>query len=110
LVDHSQWSVTVGHNRAELVEAVSGEGRAGVIPSKRRQSSKDLEVSPNIFAIAAAMDLIYQLLVLHGLRPVQTLAAAIALAIIPYVVLRGPVNRLAKLTITKSGSDSCRAA
>jgi hypothetical protein len=64
----------------------------------------------NIFAIAAVMDLVYQLLVLHGLRPLQTLLVAIALAIIPYVVFRGPVNRLAKLAINKSGSDSRRAA
>jgi hypothetical protein len=64
----------------------------------------------NIFVIAAAMDLIYQLLVLHGLRPVQTLAVAVALAIIPYVVLRGPANRLATLTMKKSGSGSRHAA
>jgi len=49
-----------------------------------------------IFAMAIVMDLIYQLAVLHGLRPLQTMVVAVLLAIVPYLVFRGPANRVAK--------------
>src|SRR5262245_53966904 len=49
-----------------------------------------------IFILALVLDLVYDLLVLRGLRPIQTVLVATALAIVPYVLLRGPVNRIAK--------------
>jgi hypothetical protein len=49
-----------------------------------------------IFVMAVVMDLVYSLLVLHALHPLQTIVVAVLLAIIPYVVLRGPINRAAK--------------
>lgn len=49
-----------------------------------------------IFIVASVMDLVYQLVVLHGLRPIQTILVAGLLAIVPYVVFRGPVDRAAK--------------
>jgi hypothetical protein len=50
-----------------------------------------------IFFAALALDLVYQVLVLRGFRPVETVLVATALAIVPYVLFRGPVNRLARL-------------
>jgi len=47
-----------------------------------------------IFLIAIALDVIYQLTQWHTLRPLGALMTAIILAVIPYVLLRGPVNRL----------------
>ena len=55
-----------------------------------------------IFVLAAVLDVIYQLIVLHGLRPLQTVVVASLLAIVPYVIVRGPVNRIAK--IARGGS------
>ena len=49
-----------------------------------------------IFVLAVVLDIIYQLVVLHGLRPVQTVAVATMLAIVPYVIFRGPVNRIVR--------------
>jgi hypothetical protein len=49
-----------------------------------------------IFMVSVALDIIYQLVFLRGLRPLQTLAVAMVLAIIPYLLLRGPVNRIAR--------------
>ena len=43
------------------------------------------------------MDVIYQIIVLKGRRPVAGLIVSVALAILPYVVVRGPVNRLARM-------------
>jgi hypothetical protein len=50
-----------------------------------------------IFLIALVLDVAYQMLVLRGLRPLQGLLVAVVLALVPYVLLRGPVNRLARL-------------
>jgi hypothetical protein len=47
-----------------------------------------------VFVIALVLDVVYQLLVLRGLRPVEGLIVAVALAIVPYALVRGPINRL----------------
>jgi hypothetical protein len=43
------------------------------------------------------MDLIYQAIVLRWFYPLQALIVAIVLALLPYILLRGPVNRIARL-------------
>jgi hypothetical protein len=47
-----------------------------------------------VFVLAFALDVVYQFMVWHGLKPLQALLTAIVLAVIPYAVLRGPVNRV----------------
>ena len=49
-----------------------------------------------VFLMALAIDLVYQIAVLRGLRPIETIVVAVMLAIIPYVAFRGPANRAAK--------------
>ena len=49
-----------------------------------------------VFVLGVIMDVIYQLLELHRLYPGEALIVATALAIVPYVLLRGPVNRVAQ--------------
>jgi len=49
-----------------------------------------------IFVLAAVLDIIYQLFVLHELRPLQTVIIATLLAVVPYLIVRGPVNRLGR--------------
>jgi hypothetical protein len=51
-----------------------------------------------VVIIALILDLTYQIFVLHGHRPFQALLVAALLAVIPYAVLRGPVNRIASRT------------
>jgi hypothetical protein len=53
-----------------------------------------------IFILAMGLDLVYQVIVLHGLRPLQTMLVATSLAIVPYLLLRGPVNRAARRWFT----------
>src|SRR5262249_20231882 len=50
-----------------------------------------------IFVIAAVLDVIYQFVVLHGHRPIQTVFIATLLAIVPYIMFRGPINRIATM-------------
>ncbi len=49
-----------------------------------------------IFILAAALDSIYQLIVHRGVYVLELLVVATALAIVPYVLIRGPVNRIAR--------------
>ena len=50
-----------------------------------------------VFVLAFGLDVVYQFMVLHGLKPLQALLTAIVLAVIPYAVLRGPVNRITRI-------------
>jgi hypothetical protein len=47
-----------------------------------------------IFVLALILDAVYQFIALHRFQPGAAFSVALALAIVPYVVLRGPVNRL----------------
>ena len=49
-----------------------------------------------VFILAIVMDVIYQLIVVGWIYPFETLTVSILLAVIPYLVLRGPVNRLVR--------------
>ena len=49
-----------------------------------------------IFILAVLMDLIYQYLVLGWLYPVAALFVAFMLAFVPYLMIRGTVNRIAR--------------
>ena len=48
-----------------------------------------------VFILAVALDVVYQLYVLRFVYPVQAIAVAFILAIVPYIILRGLVTRLA---------------
>jgi hypothetical protein len=48
-----------------------------------------------IFLLALALDVGYQIFVLHFVYPGEAITVAFILAIVPYLILRGPVNRLA---------------
>ena len=47
-----------------------------------------------VFVVAIILDAVYQYIALSLFYPVEALLVALILAIIPYVLLRGPVNRL----------------
>lgn len=59
-----------------------------------RQAWRDVG---KVFLIAAILDVIYQLIVHHGVYLLELLLTAVTLAIVPYVLLRGPVRRIARL-------------
>jgi hypothetical protein len=55
-----------------------------------------------VFTMAVSIDLAYQAFVLRGFRPIQAAFVGVLLALFPYVVLRGPANRVARLTNKKA--------
>jgi hypothetical protein len=50
-----------------------------------------------IFILAVILDVVYQLEVHSSIYPGETLIVAFVLAILPYVLLRGPINRIMRL-------------
>jgi hypothetical protein len=49
-----------------------------------------------VFVLAVLIDLIYEVVVDRLFYPLETLIVAVTLAVVPYLVLRGPVNRIAR--------------
>ena len=54
-----------------------------------------------VFVLAYLIDVVYQFVVWHGLKPLGALTTAVILALLPYVLLRGPVNRLSRLWMSR---------
>lgn len=57
-----------------------------------------------IFVVALVMDTVYQLIVFHWIYATEAIVTAVILALVPYILLRGPINRLAGLGPTGSAS------
>lgn len=49
-----------------------------------------------VFVIAVIMDAVYQFMVLRWFYPGEALIVAFILALLPYLLIRGPVNRIMK--------------
>ena len=47
-----------------------------------------------IFILAVVLDVIYQVIVYHWFYPFETVLVAVLLALVPYLLIRGPVNRI----------------
>jgi hypothetical protein len=62
-------------------------------PELLQQGRKDVG---KVFILAAALDSVYQLIVHRGVYVLELLVVATVLAIVPYVLIRGPVNRIAR--------------
>ena len=68
------------------------------LPEHRRELIKDgWKHVGKIFVIAAILDVIYSLKVLGRIYPGEILLVSFLLAVVPYLILRGPVNRLLRL-------------
>jgi hypothetical protein len=74
-------------------------------PQQRRPSIqsgwKDVR---NVFLIAATLDAIYQVIVQQFIYPLELLFTSALLAVVPYCLLRGPVNRIARKAMGRNRS------
>jgi hypothetical protein len=65
--------------------------------SDRRALIKDgWESVGRVFVLAIVLDVVYQLYVLHFVYPGEAIVVALILAIVPYLLLRGLVTRVAR--------------
>lgn len=53
-----------------------------------------------VFLLATILDSIYQLAVHRGVYTLELLVVAVTLSVLPYVLLRGPICRIAKMKFT----------
>jgi hypothetical protein len=49
-----------------------------------------------VFILAIVLDVIYQIIVHRWVYPGEAILVAVILAILPYLLIRGPVNRIAR--------------
>ena len=68
---------------------VNVEQRRDLLRQGRRDVGK-------LFIMACLLDVVYQLIVVRWVYPLETLIVATTLAIVPYVLLRGVVGRLVR--------------
>lgn len=68
-------------------------------PEHRRELLKDgWKHFGKIFILAIVLDVVYQIKVHQAVYPMVALLTALVLAMLPYILLRGPVNRLSRLS------------
>ena len=85
--------------RAGLKDAQTGRPAYGwaivTDPVRRhellREGSKEIA---KVFIVAVIIDLIYEFIVFHAIYPGQSLIVAATVAVLPYVLIRGPINRI----------------
>jgi len=66
-------------------------------PAHRRDMLQDGWKSVGkVFILAIVLDAAYQFIALRWFYPVEAMLVAAILALIPYLLMRGPVNRIAK--------------
>lgn len=107
--------VTILAIRAGLKDAREGQPAFlwGIIsnPTERRRRLlagwKDIT---RIFIVAIVLDTVYQIMVLRAFYVVQALIVAVACAIVPYVLFRGPSTRLARCFYGKHADSTDKAA
>ncbi|MGB8478480.1 MAG: hypothetical protein WCE63_06520 [Acidobacteriaceae bacterium] len=103
---------------AAILATIDGikDGRAGKpaylwdmvwTPADRKQLLREgwKRVS-RVFLLAVVLDVIYQLIEFHWIYPGETLIVAVVLAIIPYFLLRGPINRFVQWRIRRKLAKS----
>jgi hypothetical protein len=79
-------------------------------PAGRRELLREgLHHVLRVIEIGVAMELLYELIVFKAVRPLQLVVVVLGLAFVPYLLLRGPINRIARLWIG-SGKPRKKAA
>ena len=67
-------------------------------PAHRRDLLREgWKAVSKVFIVAVVIDVIYQYLVFRWFYPGEALIVAFVLAFVPYLLIRGPVNRIARL-------------
>lgn len=67
-----------------------------VHPSRKELFREGWRSIGRVFILAIIMDAIYQGIVLKWLYPGELVIVAIVLAVVPYLLIRGPVNRFVR--------------
>jgi hypothetical protein len=75
-------------------------------PEKRKEFLVEgLKRVMKILVFAVVLDAIYQLIEFHWFYPGEALIVAFVLAFVPYLIIRGPANRIAKWWLSRRASQ-----
>ena len=75
----------------------------GPSDARKRRAKETLGAVATVFIMAVVVDGLYQIRVLRWFYPVEAMVTAVILAIVPYLALRGTVNRIARTHIRPRG-------
>jgi hypothetical protein len=64
--------------------------------ARRRRARETVRAVLKVFIMAVVVDCVYQWIVFKWIYPFEAMVTAVILAIVPYVALRGVVNRVAR--------------
>ena len=64
---------------------------------RRERLAEGWKAVTKVFLVAVVIDAIYQMVVLRWIYAGETLIVAFLLACVPYLLIRGPVNRIARV-------------
>ena len=64
---------------------------------RRRLLREGWKAVTKVFTIAVLLDVVYQIMVIQGVYPGEALVVAFALAFLSYLLMRGPIGRIAHL-------------
>lgn len=71
-------------------------------PDQRRERLRQgWKALTRVMALGVFMELVYQLMVFRWVHPLQLAVVVFGLALLPYVLLRGPVERIASWWTTR---------
>jgi len=92
--------VTILAIRAHLRDVREGKpiffGAFVTSPTERRRLVRSgLKDFGKVFVVACVLDTVYQFIALKGFYPGEMIFVAVACAIVPYFLVRGPITRLA---------------
>jgi hypothetical protein len=80
-------------------------------PAKRRRLVRSgLQDFGKVFIVACVLDTIYQILVLRSFYLGELLIVAVGCAVVPYLLVRGPILRTARLLYRKWAGPSAPSA
>jgi hypothetical protein len=87
--------------RAGLNDARSGHAAYGwaivTDPVRRRDLlQQGFREIAKVFVVAVIIDLIYEIIVFRAIYLGQSLIVALAVALLPYILIRGPINRIVR--------------
>ena len=80
--------------------------RDGINDAKSRRLYEGLISTARVILLGLCMDAIYQWIVLKTFYPAEAVIVAIALAFFPYVLLRGPITRIARWRLDAASGES----
>ena len=71
-------------------------------PEHRRPRLREgVTSTTRLLVLTAGMDLLYQMLRLGAVRPLETLFITFFLAVVPYVIIRGPAARIGRQLLAR---------